>query len=174
MGTFVTAVASSAFAQTVASGLITQLSTNGTTFTYDIDLDNIGSTGIQTFWFSWVPGSNFMPDMPTGITQPAGWTDSVTSGGGFAIQWKTSGGLAAGNPLDGFQFTSVDSLATLEGNSQGNPILTATVYSGQPFSGTSDQFVVRPAPEPASWLALAGLAIAGIVVRRRRAVDARR
>jgi hypothetical protein len=169
-----TAIASGALAQTTATGVITLLSTNGTTNNYDIDLDNTGSTGIQTFWFAWVPGLNFMPDMPTGISQPTGWTETITgNAAGYAIQWKTSGGLASGTSLDGFQFTSIDSLTTLEGNSQGHPILTSFVYSGQPLSGTSDQFVVTPAPEPGSWITLAGLAIVGTAVRRRRVAGAR-
>lgn len=111
-----------------------------------------------------------MPDMPTNIGSPSTWTESVTGGAaGYAIQWKTSGGLAAGSALDGFTFSSTDSLAVLEGNSQGSPILTSYVYSGQPFSGTFKQFVVTPvaAPEPASLLALVCAAAPIVLIRRR-------
>jgi hypothetical protein len=167
------AMATGAFAQsqTSATGLITLLGTGGGLYNYDINLTNNGSTGIQTFWFSWVPGLNFMPDSPSNITGPTGWTDTITSGPGFAIQWKTSGGLAAGNSLDGFDFSSPDSISVLEGMSNGFPILTSFVYSGQPLSGTSDQFVVgvNSAPEPASWLAFGGLGLVVLGAKRRRA-----
>lgn len=166
-------VSTGALAQTSASGTISLIGTNGSDNEYDIQLTNTGTTGIETFWFAWVPGMNFMPDEPSSISQPTGWTDTVTgSTDGYAIQWKTSGGLAAGHSLDGFMFSSVDSLSTLEGMNQGHPILTSYVYSGQPFSGTSDQFVVSPTPEPASWLAITGLAGCAAIVRRRRAARA--
>lgn len=162
------ALATAAMAQTSATGVISVLGMTGTSYNYDIDLHNAGSTGIETFWFSWVPGVNFMPDMPTSISDPTGWTDTVVGGpGAYSIQFKSSTGLASTQFLDGFQFTSADSLSVLEGNAQGSPILTSTVYSGQPFSGTSDQFVVTAAPEPPAWLALGSLAIAGLALRKR-------
>ena len=53
------------------------------------------------FWYSWVPGEDFMPVSPTNITSPTGWTEMVTNAGsldGFAIQWTTSSApLAAGS-----------------------------------------------------------------------------
>jgi hypothetical protein len=163
-------IAGSALAQTTASAIITETGLSGGVYSYDIDLQNTGSTGIETFWFSWVPGSNLMPDMPTNISAPSDWTDVVTPGGGYAIQFKTSGGLAAGNSLDGFQFSSVDSPTVLQGTSQGLPILTSYVYSGQPFSGTFDQFVVQfnSAPEPSTWLAFGGMSLVLLRARRRR------
>ena len=168
-------IASATFAQTSATGVISETGFSAGVYSYDIQLNNTGSTGIQTFWFSWVPGLNFMPDMPSAVNEPAGWVETITGNSlGYAIQWKTSGGLASNTSLDGFDFSSVDSLTVLEGNSQGNPILTSFVYSGQPLSGTSDQFIVAPAPEPASWLSLGGLALVGIAVRRRRAPLPRR
>lgn len=171
----VSAFATSAWAQsqTMASGVITLTGQGSGLYDYDIDLTNIGSTGIQTFWFSWIPGANFMPDSPSNISSPSTWTETITSGGGYAIQWKTSVGLAAGDSLDGFQFSSPDSLSVLEGSvsafGTSYPILTAFVYSGQPLSGTSDQFVVTPSstPEPSTWLALGGLGLVAVIGRRR-------
>ena len=183
-GTLAVAFASSAFAQTSASALITLTGTSGSLYNYDIDLTNLGANNsagiIQTFWFAWIPDVNFMPDVPTNLVAPAGWTDSVTIPGGYGIQWVTTGGLAGGSSLDGFKFSSPDSPAVLQGNfvyfGVPYPILTSYVYSGQPFLGTFDQFLVafNPAPEPASWLALGGLSLAAILVRRRRVADLRR
>ena len=184
MGTFVSAFAASACAQTVASGVITLESQSAGLYNYDIDLTNMGANDaggiIQTLWFAWIPDVDFMPDAPTNVSNPAGWTDTITPGGGYGIQWKTSGGLAGGSSLDGFKFSSPDSPTVLAGNYNyfgfPYPILTTFVYSGQPEVGTADEFVVKinPAPEPSSWVALAGLALAGIVIRRRRVADPRR
>ncbi|MHB8637571.1 MAG: PEP-CTERM sorting domain-containing protein [Fimbriimonadaceae bacterium] len=170
IGSVAVALAGNALAQTTATATITQTGLVGGVYSYDIDLLNTGSTGIQTFWFAWVPGLNFMPDMPTSVGAPASWTDVTTGPPGYAIQYKTSGGLAAGNSLDGFNFSSVDSPTVLEGSAGGTPILTSFVYSGQPLFGTSNQFVVAfaPAPEPATWLALAGFGLIAIAKRRRR------
>jgi MYXO-CTERM domain-containing protein len=168
------AIAGSAAAQTTAAATITQTGFSSGVYSYDIDLQNTGATTLQTFWFSWIPGYNFMPDSPTSVVAPSGWTDTVTGAGSYAIQFKTSGGLAGGSSLDGFQFSSVDSPTTLAGNFNAGgtevPILTSTVYTGQPLQGSSDQFVVRfsSTPEPASWFAFGGLGLVTLVGRRRR------
>jgi hypothetical protein len=159
-------------------------------FQYDLTLNNTGSTTIGTFWFSWVPGDNFMPVSPTDITFPSGWQDVVTSGGpsdGFAIQWTalTAGNdLASGSSLTGFDFDSTLTPAELAGFASGEPsipITTATSYSGEPFSDGGVQFVATPAtisstPEPATTLSMAlgfGLIIlSSSMVRRRKSTPA--
>jgi len=136
-------------------------------FQYNLTLDDIGTTTLGTFWFAWVPGDNFMPASPTSITSPTGWQDIVTSGGpssGSAIQWTamTSGNdLAAGHTLSGFSFDSSLTLAQLESDSSGHPsdpVDTAFVYSGGPFSDAGLQIVAVPTtgavatPEPTTTL----------------------
>jgi hypothetical protein len=77
---------------------------------YDLTLNNTGTTTIGTFWFSWIPGDNFMPVSPTSIDSPAGWQQMITNGGpsgGFAIQWTAdtpANDLAAGSSLGGLSF----------------------------------------------------------------------
>src|SRR5271170_4968711 len=61
-------------------------------YQYDFTLNNTGTTTIDAFWFSWIPGDNFMPVSPTSIVSPAGWKDTITTGGpshGFAVLWTT-------------------------------------------------------------------------------------
>lgn len=154
-------------------------------FQYDLTLNNTGTTTIGTFWFSWVPGDNFMPVSPASITSPAGWQEFITSGGpsgGFAIQWtaKTAANdLGAGSSLSGFDFDSTLTSAQLQAFASGNPsdpISTAFAYSGAPFSDAGVQFAARPAtvtstPEPTTTLITAfgfGLMVVGSSLLRRR------
>jgi hypothetical protein len=139
-------------AQTTATAIIANTPLGGGLFQYTITLSNTGTTGIQTFWFSWVPGQDFMATHPTTIGSPTGWTNIITGGGpsdGFAIQWKTSTNALAANAQLTFSFQSTDTPAAIAANSTFHPttpVGTSFVYSGLPFSGTSDQFVVQPAP----------------------------
>jgi hypothetical protein len=151
-------------------------------FQYDLTLNNTGTTTIGTFWFSWVPGDNFMPVSPTSITSPAGWQEFITSGGpsgGFAIQWtaKTAANdLAAGSSLAGFDFDSTLTSAQLQAFASGNPsdpVSTAFVYNQTPFSDAGFQLTAMPAtatPEPTTILITAlgfGLIVVGSSLSRR-------
>lgn len=165
-------------AQTVATGTFTGVSVGGGEFEYTITLNNVGSTPIETFWNAWVPGKDFMAVSPTDIVSPSGWTDAITGGGGsdgFAIQWKTSTAPLAEDTSLNFSFESTVAPSDMAGDSvfyPSIPVETSFVYSGQPFSGTSDDFVVQPAavPEPSTW-GLIGCGTAAVFVagsRRRR------
>jgi hypothetical protein len=148
---FVVGTTHTLHAQTLsASGQLSGTASNGA-FNYTLTLNNsdASTTNIETFWFSWVPGSNFMPVSPTNIGTPSGWTDQVTHGGpgdGYAIQFITSTApLAPAGSLT-FTFTSTSSPATMAGNSglySTTPIGTSFVYSGPPETGASDQFIVE-------------------------------
>ena len=158
----------------VASATIIATQIGAGEYQYNVTLNDTGTTTVGTFWFGWVPGDNFMPVSPTTVTSPAGWTDTITNGGpsnGYAIQWKASGAasdLAAGGTLTGFSFESTLTPAQLEAPSAGNPadpVLTAFIYSGAPFSDAGFQLtptvsVATATPEPAE----TGLAGLGLVV----------
>ena len=146
------------------------------TDTYDITLKDIGTTNVGTFWFSWVPGDNFMPVSPTGVVSPSSWKDLITSGGpadGFAIQWVAGSGaaLTSGESLSGFQFDSTLTPAQLEGlSSDSIPVLTAFAYIGAPFGDPGEKFeaTVTPTstPEPGT-LVLAALGVGLLALLRR-------
>ena len=173
-------------ASEMAEATITSTQLNTTTWQYDLTLDDVGTTNIGTFWFSWIPGEDFMPVSPTDVAPPTGWTDNITNGGasdGFAIQWL-AGSTAAATPNEKltFQFDSTASPASIEGNSPfypGTPVLTSFIYSGAPFSDAGDEFVVQPAqsastPEPSSLLlAAAGVGILALCSALRRGRSAR-
>ena len=172
-------LASPAFAGPILDPTATVQSSDlgGGEFDYKITLTNSASSPapIGTFWYSWVPGKDFLDKAPLSVTSPTGWTNMVTNEGsadGFAIQWVANPAnvpanvLAAGKSLT-FEFTSTETPAQLMGNSPFFPPIpegTSFVYSGAPFSDPGTEFVVTAAstvPEPSS-LALAlvgGLAL---------------
>jgi hypothetical protein len=154
---------------------------DGANFDYKIVLTNATTSTLPlgTFWFSWVPGEDFMSVSPTNIVNPTGWNDLITNGGpsdGFAIQWVASSSsfaIAPGASLT-FAFTSSETLAQIEGSSPSHPSsleTTAFVYTGAPLADPGAELnVVGPAavPEPSS-LALCGIAgVVGLVVARAR------
>ncbi|QEH31607.1 hypothetical protein OJF2_00720 [Aquisphaera giovannonii] len=153
---------------------------DGANFDYSITLTNLATStdSIQTFWFAWVPGEDFLTTSPLSATPPSGWTSLVTHfpnlpTNGYAIQFKTSTDAIAPGESRVFQFTSPDAPAVVTGHStffDHPPIGTSFVYSGQPFQGDSLRFVVASVPEPTS-LALgliAAPALAALALRRRR------
>jgi hypothetical protein len=144
-------------------------------YQYDLTLNDTGGTTIGTFWFSWIPGDNFMPVSPTDIVAPTGWQDIVTNGGsanGYAIQWTTtasSNDLASGSSLSGFTFDSTLTpiqLAGLASGSPADPIPTSFSYAGAPLVGPGVQFVATPAastPESSTlWMMASALTLIGV------------
>lgn len=119
---------------------------------YDVTVTNNGTTNIGTFWFSWIPGEDFLPSAPLSASNPAGWGNAPIGGGlydGSSIQWvASSNAITPGHSLSGFAFTSADSPAVLAGTSPFYPssdVLTSFVYSGAPEVGVGDNFTVAAA-----------------------------
>lgn len=174
------ALAASARGDEMASATIDPSSLGGGVFQYDITLDDIGTAPIGTFWFSWIPGEDFMPVMPTDIKSPAGWSDIVTHSGpsdGYAIQWKASGpsdAVQPGNSLSGYEFQSTATPAELAAANvfyPGKlPVVTSFVYSGGPFSDAGFRFTpsMSAVPEPSMMFGTAVLFAALLIFRYRR------
>src|ERR1700677_4417030 len=118
-GVFICASGPNLFASSIdATATYTDSEISPGEFQYDLTLNNTGTTTIGTFWFSWVitpSGANgFLPDTPTNVVDPAGWTDILTNGGA-GIQFKTSSDLlASGDSLSGFEFDSTMTPAQLQ------------------------------------------------------------
>jgi hypothetical protein len=147
-------------------------------YKYTITLKDTGTTTIGTFWFSWVPGEDFMPVSPLSVTAPAGWTDTVThnpgSTDGYAIQWvaSSSSELQPGQSKV-FHFRSSATPKEMFGKSKFYPttlVTTSFVYEIAPFTSpgygpfhSSSNKVIPPAPAPgASTTELLGLNDHGI------------
>ncbi len=146
----------------------------GLNFNYTITLENNSppNTPIETLWFGWVPGEDFLPTMPVSVQAPSGWTGTIMGGGpndGFSIEFTTTTTpLNPGNSLN-FQFQSADTPAQLAGNSPffpTTPVGTSFVYQGAPFFSAGQQFVVQSVPEP-SVFALLLVGGAALLVRHR-------
>ena len=158
-----------------ATGQISNQSLGGGVYDYTILLNNTGTTQLGTFWFSWVPGQNFMPAIPSNISAPSGWQVAITSGPGYGIQFVTvTAPLAAGQSIN-FSFDSSVTPAQMAGSAFGSPVGTSFVYTGVPLSDPGYEFVVQSVPEPSA----PGLLLTGwfgwlLVSRRMRAAPVRR
>jgi hypothetical protein len=122
-------------------------------YNYTITLTDTGSSTVGTFWFSWIPGQDYMNADPTSIGSPAGWSETVTTRGypggtGYAIEWTANSSasyLQSGATSSSFTFTSTETPAEMAAGSPFDtttPTTTAFVYPGPPLTPASDQFVV--------------------------------
>jgi PEP-CTERM motif len=160
-------LASPAFAGIIDASATISSVADGANTDYTITLTNtsgVGNDSIATFWFSWVPGENFMNTSPISVTDPTGWKDVLTqtSGppSGTAIQFDSlspATSLAPG-ASETFSFVSATTPAELMGNSPAfptQPELTAFIYSQGPLEGDGQQILavfsaVSSVPEPSS------------------------
>jgi len=169
----------------MANAQISSQAAGGGFYDYTVTLNNTSaSTSIETFWFSWVPGEDFLPSSPTSVQAPTGWTYSIKGGpyyyygysyyDGYSLEFTTpSTPLAAGASLT-FGFVSPDSPNAIAGDNPyfGYPIGTSYVFSGGNASGTSEQFLVQTVvPEPSS-LNFIAAGLTGLLVGRRRRLKA--
>jgi hypothetical protein len=167
-------VAGAASAAETASATISETGTSGTNFNYAITLHDTGTTTIGSFWYSWIPGYDFLPSTPASAPSPTGWSSNIISASppddGGSIQWIASGSanyIQPGGSLT-FNFSSPDNFASVTGTSPYSPYAVGTsyIYSHGLFSDGGYQFVVA-APEPAS-ASLLGVAGVMLLKRRRR------
>ena len=161
----------------VATATVTDTALGGGEFDYTITVDNTGTGPLGTFWYSWVPGEDFLATNPTNVVSPANFTDNITHGGstdGYAIQWVASTPLAGGGTAV-FSFESTETPTALAGDSPFYPTTlqdTSFAYSGAPFSDAGEKFVVQTvaAPEPSTVaeLVVGALGIGYVGWQRRR------
>jgi hypothetical protein len=125
---------------------------SGPEYTYTVTVNNTGSTTVGTFWFSWVPGQDYMSAQPTSISSPAGWSAQVTTANysgqtGYAIEWQASGAgndIQSGGSSSSFSFNSTETPAQMAADSpfDGKPeTATAVVYTGGALIGNGDTLV---------------------------------
>ncbi|MGD0463634.1 MAG: hypothetical protein ABSB74_14200 [Tepidisphaeraceae bacterium] len=176
IGILVAATAGRASALESATGTISATPLGGGEFQYNIALKNTSSDGsdIGTFWFSWIPGHDFMEALPTNITFPTGWSVNITgsnnSSDGNALQFLAGPLLTPGN-TDDFSFESTETLAQITGPSSytlPDNETTSFIYHAAPFSDAGSEFTLTPVPEPVSATVMA-IGGAGLLMRRRRA-----
>jgi hypothetical protein len=141
-------------------------------YEYSVTLNNTGDTNIGTYWFSWIPGYDFLTPSPTQVSSPAGWTGGVQQDGFltgyYALEWTTNTPLAAGQSLSGFKFDTSESPSALMGTSYfaGYPVATSYVYIGASEASPGQLFNTSiTVPEPMT-LAPVALAAVGFSLKR--------
>ena len=166
------------FGQLAATATIASVP-DGPNFDYTISLTNTGSSNIGTFWFAWTPPGmpteyDFLPSLPSSISQPAGWLGPPTPGfPGYSIEYYNYTGSLIGPGQTGtFHFTSADSPTTLQGLTFGFPRTTSFIYAGNPEVGSTAQvnpvFVTVPEPATDALLAAALSSVGLLSVLRRQ------
>jgi hypothetical protein len=152
---------------------------DGPNYNYTITLNNSNTStnNIETFWFAWIPGYDYLPSQPTVTQMPANWTTFIEHlSSPYSIEFYdtgTSDPITPGNSSSAFKFTSPDSPTTLATGTgfAGLPDTYSYVYSGPGESGTLNTIFSIPittVPEPAS-IVLAGLGgLAGLMMWRKR------
>ncbi len=134
------------FGQLQASATFSATQVNSTTYHYEILVKNTGTTNIDTFWFAWMPGVDYMPSAPSNIGAPLYWTGTPTHAGasdGYGILWTTPYavyGLSPGQSFNSFSFDSAMTPAQLNGT-----VGTSFVYIGGPQGDPGYSFVVTSA-----------------------------
>jgi hypothetical protein len=149
---------------------------DGRNYDYTITLHNTGTANIETFWFAWLPGYDFLTSNPTVTKAPTNWTTFVESGyyGGYSIEFYDTGSsspLSPGQSSSAFKFTSPDSPAVLNAL---DPILhfypTTFSYAYQGAaevtpSVTINSIPITTVPEP-SGLIIAAIGMSALLVAR--------
>ena len=172
---FLAVSGSTAMASLQATGLLTRTATSPNN-TYAITLNSTGTTTVGSFWYAWIPGQDYLATSPLTVSSPPNWSSFITgfpsSSNGYGIQWFANSPadyIPIGGSKSGFGFTSLDSYASVSGNSifyPSTPVGTSFVYSQGLFSDAGYQFVVASAPIPEP-TALALVTPALLLLRRR-------
>ena len=154
---------------------------DGTNWDYVVTVHNTGTVNIETFWFAWIPGYDYLPSNPQVTSQPLFWSTYVEASDRYSIEFYDTGTLdpiTPGNSSSAFKFTSPDSPTTLSNGTgfAGLPDTYSYVYTGPSDSGSAaiiTSIPITTVPEPTS-IALAGIGgLAGLIVWGRRRLAAR-
>ena len=172
------AIASAANAAIDASLTISSQDIGGGVFSYSLTLNNLPSSTspIETLWFSWVPGVDFMSSSPLSTSAPSGWSANIEHGDlgpyytdGYSVQYTTTiAPLNPGGTLN-FGFTSMVTPDELAGNDSVYgyyPELTTYLYSMSVEGGASEQILAQAVPEPGTSILVAIGLLAGFALIR--------
>jgi hypothetical protein len=168
-------------AATSASATISSQQLAPNSWQYSLSLTNTGDTTINTFWNAWIVYADtyiydFLQTQPTSVSSPSGWgggavSDSFYSPGYYSIEWQSPTGLAPGQTLSGFTFTTPDDPSEIYGDSffSGYPVRESWVYHGASQSEPGFELTptIVPVPEPTTAALLLPAAV--LLVHRRRA-----
>jgi hypothetical protein len=128
--------------------------------------DAAGATSsIGSVWYAWVPGSFYLPGIPSSAAAPAGWMATIS---GNSVQFTADSPadyITAGQSLSGFSYHANFSPAQLAAAPNSG---LADAYSAGLFSDAGDIFTVQTVPEPSGQvLFLSGAAMLWLIRRRK-------
>jgi hypothetical protein len=178
-------VGSAAYGQLSAAVTISAQQLSANSYDYSVSMKNTSATtSIDALWYAWLPGYDLLTTVPTSISSPAGWGDTVEqeafNGSSASILWQNATTpLAPGQTLSGFNFITSDPPSVVQGSSTvfGLPTEYAYIYNGvAAASGVGGSLVIAqtvaaPLPEPTS-LALVAGPMAWMMRRKRKACRA--
>src|ERR1039457_3973551 len=115
----------------IASGTI--VGSGSGPYTYNLIFsDAAGATSpIGSVWYAWVPGSFYLPGVPTGAFAPAGWTASISGNSIQFVANSPANDILPGQSLPGFSYQAVFSPAQLAAAPNSG---RSDAYSGGLFS----------------------------------------
>lgn len=172
-----------AFGATQGSATISSQQLSADSWKYSMELTNTGDTTINTFWAGWIVYADLyvydlLPTLPSNVSSPSGWggaavNDGVLySPGYYGIEWQSPTGLAPGQKLSGFTFTTSDSPSVVTGDAAifpGYPADESWVYHGASQSEPGFEFTPTiVVPEPASAMLIIPGAVLLATRRKRR------
>ena len=75
-------------------------------YVFDLSFSDAGSatSPIGSVWYAWIPGSFFLPGVPTGASAPSGWTASIQNNSIQFIASSPANYIQPGQQLSGFSF----------------------------------------------------------------------
>lgn len=150
----------------IASGTIG--SSGSGPYSYSLTFsDSAGATAsIGSVWYAWVPGSFYLPGVPSTASAPTGWTANISSDSVQYVASSSAYDIAPGQSLSGFGYTATFSPAQLAATANSGKSVS---YSGGLFSDGGYTFTVVAVPEPTTLSLLAcGVGALGLIGRRIR------
>ena len=137
----------------IASGMVSG-SGNGP-YTYSLTFSDAANSlsPVGSVWYAWVPGSFYLPGVPTSASAPPGWTATIS---GHSVQFvanSPANDITAGSSLSGFSYQAAFSPAQLAAAANSG---VSVAYSGGLFSDAGYTFTVQLAtvPEPSMFALL--------------------
>jgi hypothetical protein len=152
----------------LASGTIS--SSGSGPYSYSLTFSNAANatSPIGSVWYAWVPGSFYLPGVPTSASAPAGWTATISANSVQYVANSTGNDIAAGSFLSGFGYQASFTPAQLAAAPNSG---VSVAYSGNLFSDAGFTFTVQTAvvPEPSALALLISGATAIWLAHRRKA-----